>query len=178
MLTNRLAQSATNRKMLRQPSLRFAAMTERNWRRTGSRTRAFRESNSWFADKSDAALSVVLSGRSPANFPDVLQTLQRFQIFEQFLLVLVRQLRAVGVTIVAVTFFSRVEKDIRLRQFARRPGRPRWRLSKSDFHGIENIVTAVESLRTFIWRIQQIAQCRHGAVMEVRRTQPDSIQWR
>jgi hypothetical protein len=34
-------------------------------------------------------------------------------------------LRAVGVTIVAVTFFSRVEKDIRLRQFARRPGRPR-----------------------------------------------------
>src|SRR5947209_5227653 len=44
MLTNRLAQSATNRKMLRQPSLRFDAMTERNWRRTGSRTRAFRES--------------------------------------------------------------------------------------------------------------------------------------
>src|SRR5437762_13723284 len=27
--------------MLRQPSLRFAAMTERNWRRTGTHTRAF-----------------------------------------------------------------------------------------------------------------------------------------
>ena len=73
-------------------------------------------------------MSVVLSGRWAVNFPDALRTLQRLQIFEQFLLVLVRQLRAVGVTNVAVTFVSRVEKNIRLRQFARRPGRPRRRL--------------------------------------------------
>jgi hypothetical protein len=40
---------------------------------------------------------------------------QRFQIFEQFLFVLVRQLRAVGVALIAVSFFSRIEKKIRLR---------------------------------------------------------------
>ena len=40
-LTNKLAQSATNKKTLRQPSLRFAAMTGRNCRRTAARTRAF-----------------------------------------------------------------------------------------------------------------------------------------
>src|SRR4029453_7264665 len=133
-----------------------------------------------FADKSSAAVSAVPSGRLAGNFPDALRerTLQRLQIFEQFLLVLVRQLDAIGVTFVAVTFFSRVEEEIRLRQFARWPGRPRWRLFKSHFHRIENIVTAVKRLRALIWRIQQIAQCRHGAVVKVRRTQPDSIQWR
>jgi hypothetical protein len=88
------------------------------------------------------------------------RALQPLQIVEQFLLVLARQLRAVGVAIVAVTFFPRVEKDIRLRQLARRPGRPRWRLSKSHFHGIENIVTAMKSLRTLVRRIQRIAQRR------------------
>jgi hypothetical protein len=41
--------------------------------------------------------------------------LKRFEIFEQPLLVLVRQLRAVRVALVAVPFFSRIEKKIRLR---------------------------------------------------------------
>src|SRR5207247_9280149 len=97
--------------------------------------------------------AVGRSGRSAGNVPDALRRLQRHEVCGQVLLVLVGRLRAVGVTIVGVTFFSRVEKDITVRQFARPPGRPRWRLSKSDFHEIENIVTAVESLRTFIWRI-------------------------
>src|SRR5262249_50844499 len=142
-----LAQSATNKKMLRQPSLRFAAMTGRNWRRTAARTRGF------------------VGARS----------LKRLQVLEQFLFVLVRQLRPVDVAFVAVAFLSRVEKEVRLRHFAGRPGWPERRLFESNFDWIEDVVTAMKSLRTFIWRIQQIAQRRNGAVMKVRRTQPDSV---
>ena len=40
--------------------------------------------------------------------------LKRLQIFEQFLFVLVRQLRAVCVTLVAVSFLSRIEQEVRL----------------------------------------------------------------
>jgi hypothetical protein len=43
------------------------------------------------------------------------RTLQRLQIFEQLLLVLVGQLGAIGATFVAVTFFLRAEKEKRLR---------------------------------------------------------------
>jgi hypothetical protein len=57
-------------------------------------------------------------GRALPNHSKLRATyaLQRLQIFEQFLLVLVRQLSAIGVTFVTVTFFSRVEKEIRLRR--------------------------------------------------------------
>jgi len=40
--------------------------------------------------------------------------LEHLQIFEQFLFVLVRQLCAVGVTLITVSFFSRIEKEVRL----------------------------------------------------------------
>jgi hypothetical protein len=40
--------------------------------------------------------------------------LERLQIFEQFLLGLIRQLSAVGVGLITVSLFSRVEKKIRL----------------------------------------------------------------
>lgn len=80
--------------------------------------------------------------------------------------------------LVAVSFFLRVEKKIRLRQFAVRPGWSRRRLFESYFDWIENVVPAMKALRTLVSRIEQIAQCRDGAVVKIRRAKPDSIQWR
>src|SRR5437667_4583147 len=73
-LTNRLAQSATNKKMLRQPSLRFAAMTERNWRRTGTRTRAFRESEAGSLTRVTLQCPLSSADDRRPNFSDALQT--------------------------------------------------------------------------------------------------------
>ena len=50
-----------------------------------------------------------------SEFKQARSLLKRLQVFEQFLFVPVRQLGAVNVTLVAVPFFSRVEKKIRLR---------------------------------------------------------------
>src|SRR6266513_3887876 len=104
--------------------------------------------------------------------------LQRLQISEHSLFVLLRQLSAVGMPFVAVPFLCGVEKEVRLRQLAGWPGWPRWRLFEPNFDRIENIVAAMKSLRPFIWRIQHVAQRRHGAIMKIRCAQPDSIQRR
>ena len=65
-LKNKLAQSATNKKMLRQPSLRFAAMTGRNCRRTAARTRAFRVGAS-HEFRSARASGMLASASSPSQ---------------------------------------------------------------------------------------------------------------
>src|SRR5438874_7052312 len=114
-LKNKLAQSATNKKMLRQPSLRFAAMTGRNCRRTAARTRAFRvrTSHEFRLARVSRADERVLAIASFNASIDHACPLERLQIFEQLLLVLLRQLDAVGVSFVAIAFFRRVEKRIR-----------------------------------------------------------------
>src|SRR5205823_3084389 len=101
---------------------------------------------------------------------------QSFQIFEQFLFFIVRQLRAIGVPLIAVSLLPGIKKKIWLVQLTVRADWPRWWFFESYFHRIKNIVAAMKSLGTFIWPIQQIAQTRHRAVMEVRCSQPDSIQ--
>ena len=111
--------------------------TRNNWPRTATRTSAFRgalvyrqteprvvrSSGRILGDEfcrsaeNSALYSNLRRARRlrPTNSFYACSLLKCFQVFEQFLFVPVRQLGAVNVTLVAVPFFSRVEKKIRLR---------------------------------------------------------------
>src|SRR5260370_35918183 len=50
-----------------------------------------------------------------------------------------------------------------------------WRLLKANMLGVINVVAAVELLRPFGRRLQEVFQGRHGTVVQIRGPQPQPV---
>src|SRR5207237_408312 len=97
--------------------------------------------------------------------------LERFHVLDYSPLLLVRQVRAVQMAAVAVAGHGRVVAREALATGGRDVR------DEADLLPIEEIVPAVKHLWSIGWGVEQVPQCRHRAVMEVRGAQPDSVQW-
>ena len=71
-----------------------------------------------------------------------------------------------------------VEEEEGLMRLAGRSDLTRGGFGEANFYWIEDVVAAVESNRSFVRRIEQIAQCGDGAVVQIRGAQPDAVERR
>src|SRR4030095_17105894 len=69
-----------------------------------------------------------------------------------------------------------VEEKMALFHFAVGTNRALGRLLKSDFDRVVNVIAAMEWLRSFARRIEQMAQSRDGAVVEIGCAQPKAVE--
>ncbi len=69
-----------------------------------------------------------------------------------------------------------VEEKVALLHFAKRPERARGRLLETDLDRIVDIIATVKRDRPFVRWIEQVAQGRDGAVVQLRCAQPDAIE--
>ncbi len=92
------------------------------------------------------------------------------------LFLLGREGGAVEATAVAFAPSPGVEEEIALLHFPEGPDRTLRGLLEADFDRVVNVVAAMKSLRPFVRRIEQVAQGRDGAVVQLRCAQPDAIE--
>src|SRR4029453_13017072 len=101
-----------------------------------------------------------------------------FEIFEQLIFLLGRKVGAVEVATVAFPAAPRVEEKITLLRFPERTDSLRGRLLETNLYRVVNVVAAVEGLRAFVRRIEEIAQGRDGPVVEIGCAQPKAVERR
>src|SRR5256885_4217621 len=96
--------------------------------------------------------------------------LEFLHVFDQRVLFIRRQIRAVSMSGVAVAGRTGIQQE-KLVAVLFRDIR-----DKAEFDLIEDIVAAIESLRPALRRFEQVSERRHRAVVQERRAQPDAVE--